>query len=90
MEWDVEHAGSSRETQQLYLYGDAAMRAAMDSGIMPSDRSFSMKDENRKSFTIHRRQMAMTPVYAFTDFKSQGQTLIAIFVDLALQSPTAN
>ena len=51
--------------------------------ITPSDRSFSMKDENGKSFTIHRRQMAMTPAYAFTDFKSQGQTLVAIFVDLA-------
>jgi hypothetical protein len=51
--------------------------------ITPSDRSFLMKDENGKSFTIHRRQMAMTPAYAFTNFKSQGQTLIAIFVDLA-------
>ena len=33
--------------------------------------------------TVRRRQFPMTPAYAFTDYRSQGQTLAAVIIDLA-------
>ncbi|KAF8893443.1 hypothetical protein BD779DRAFT_1620513, partial [Infundibulicybe gibba] len=36
-----------------------------------------------KRHQIHRRQLAITPAYAFTDYKSQGQTIKHVIVDLA-------
>ena len=33
--------------------------------------------------TVRRRQFPMTPAYAFTDYRSQGQTLAAVIVDIA-------
>ncbi|KAJ8582183.1 hypothetical protein M405DRAFT_713694, partial [Rhizopogon salebrosus TDB-379] len=29
----------------------------------------------KPSVSVRRRQLALTPAYAFTDFKSQGQTI---------------
>ncbi|KAG1847831.1 hypothetical protein DFJ58DRAFT_730013 [Suillus subalutaceus] len=34
------------------------------------------------STTVTRRQLALTPAYAFTDFKSQGQTIEHVLVDV--------
>lgn len=31
---------------------------------------------------MHRSQIALTPAYAFTDFKAQGQTMEKIIVDI--------
>ncbi|THG93633.1 hypothetical protein EW026_g7654 [Hermanssonia centrifuga] len=33
--------------------------------------------------TVHRRQFPITPAYAFTDYRSQGQTLPYVIVDIA-------
>ena len=33
--------------------------------------------------TVRRRQFPMTPAYAFTDYRSQGQTLAAVIVGIA-------
>jgi ATP-dependent exoDNAse (exonuclease V) alpha subunit len=52
--------------------------------IVPSKLGFSIKIGGRK-WSINRRQLAMTPAYAFTDYKSQGQTLQHVYIDL--QSP---
>jgi ATP-dependent exoDNAse (exonuclease V) alpha subunit len=38
---------------------------------------------------IDRDQIALTPAYAFTDFKSQGQTIENVIVDLA-KPPSGN
>jgi len=51
--------------------------------ICPSEKSFNVMDANGQRFHIHRRQLATTPAYAFTDFKSQGQTILVLFVDIA-------
>ncbi len=32
--------------------------------------------------TVHRRQFPMTPAYAFTDYRSQGQTIPYVLVDI--------
>ncbi|KIL66493.1 hypothetical protein M378DRAFT_54183, partial [Amanita muscaria Koide BX008] len=32
--------------------------------------------------TISRRQLPLTPAYAFTDYRAQGQTLPRVIVDL--------
>ncbi|KAJ8585381.1 hypothetical protein M405DRAFT_911791 [Rhizopogon salebrosus TDB-379] len=34
------------------------------------------------SIRVTRRQLALTPAYAFTDFKSQGQTIDHVLVDI--------
>lgn len=49
--------------------------------IFPSRRSFSLKGGCRKT-TIDREQYSLTPAYAFTDYKAQGQTMESVIVDL--------
>ena len=51
--------------------------------ICPSERSFTITDAKGHSFRVHRRQLATTAAYAFTDFKSQGQTILVLFIDIA-------
>ena len=46
--------------------------------VFPSRTSFPLHGK-----TVHRQQYALTPAYAFTDFKSQGQTIESVIVDLA-------
>jgi len=50
--------------------------------LTPSLANFSIKDRTGKSFKIVRRQYAMTAGYAFTDYKSQGQTF-SVYVALS-------
>ncbi|KAJ7446255.1 ATP-dependent DNA helicase PIF1 [Mycena galericulata] len=50
--------------------------------ILPTQRGFSIQTSNLKKHRIQRRQLAMTPAYAFTDYKSQGQTLEYVLIDL--------
>ena len=49
--------------------------------IFPTCRRF--KIGGRSGVFIDREQYALTPAYAFTDFKSQGQTIESVIVDLA-------
>jgi ATP-dependent exoDNAse (exonuclease V) alpha subunit len=49
--------------------------------IVPSKLTFTISVGTKK-FSIHRRQLAMTPGYAFTDYKSQGQTIQHVYIDL--------
>lgn len=51
--------------------------------IFPSKGSFRINARSGKKKTIKRRQLAMTPAYAFTDWKAQGQTMEYVIVDLA-------
>lgn len=50
--------------------------------LTPSSTTFSVQVQGSK-FKIVRRQYAMTPGYAFTDYKSQGQTIDYVLIDLA-------
>ncbi|KIL65995.1 hypothetical protein M378DRAFT_75913 [Amanita muscaria Koide BX008] len=50
--------------------------------IAPSTTTFTV-NVGEKSFGIRRRQLAMTAGYAFTDYKSQGQTIEYAIIDLA-------
>ncbi|GAW07739.1 ATP-dependent DNA helicase PIF1 [Lentinula edodes] len=54
--------------------------------IMPSKGRFSiiLSDGSRRSIT--RSQLALTPAYAFTDYKGQGQTMEYVIVDLRMPS----
>ena len=49
--------------------------------IFPTRKTFTLKEGKKK--TVTRHQFALTPAYAFTDFKSQGQTIEHVIVDLA-------
>ncbi|GAW02204.1 ATP-dependent DNA helicase PIF1 [Lentinula edodes] len=51
--------------------------------IVPQEAKFSVPVNETGSRTITRRQLALTPGYAFTDLKSQGQTIEYVIVDLA-------
>ncbi|KAI5981876.1 hypothetical protein EDD15DRAFT_2330172 [Pisolithus albus] len=42
----------------------------------------AMQWQNRTR-SVRRRQVPMTAAYAFTDYRSQGQTLLCIIVDIA-------
>lgn len=48
--------------------------------IFPSRRSFTLKAET--NLVIDREQYALTPAYAFTDYKAQGQTMECVIIDL--------
>ncbi|KAM6496749.1 hypothetical protein JOM56_007222 [Amanita muscaria] len=50
--------------------------------IVPSTTTFTV-NVGKKSYGIRRRQLAMTAGYAFTDYKSQGQTIEYAIIDLA-------
>ncbi|KAH9047653.1 hypothetical protein EDB84DRAFT_1250254, partial [Lactarius hengduanensis] len=47
--------------------------------LFPTRQSFNLG--GKKGVTINRQQFALTPAYAFTDIKSQGQTLECVIVD---------
>ncbi|KAJ7205933.1 P-loop containing nucleoside triphosphate hydrolase protein [Mycena rebaudengoi] len=49
--------------------------------IVPTRRGFHVYPHGKKTL-IHRRQFGLTAAYAFTDYKSQGQTLEYVLVDL--------
>ena len=49
--------------------------------IFPTKKKFKLG--GRSGVRIEREQFALTPAYAFTDFKSQGQTIESVIVDLA-------
>ncbi|KAF8809982.1 hypothetical protein BYT27DRAFT_7209905 [Phlegmacium glaucopus] len=50
--------------------------------ISPSLLKFSVK-VNGERLKLERRQIAIVPGYAFTDYKAQGQTLECIIIDIA-------
>jgi hypothetical protein len=49
--------------------------------IFPLRCSFSLKGVTKT--VIDREQYALTPAYAFTDYKAQGQTMESVIIDLA-------
>ncbi|KAJ3870704.1 hypothetical protein F5051DRAFT_341722, partial [Lentinula edodes] len=51
--------------------------------IVPQETKFSAAVNATGNRTILRQQLALTPGYAFTDLKSQGQTIEYVIVDLA-------
>ncbi|KAF8803393.1 hypothetical protein BYT27DRAFT_7214714 [Phlegmacium glaucopus] len=50
--------------------------------ILPSMVSFGVNVNGEKQ-RLERRQIAIVPGYAFTDYKSQGQTMECIIVDIS-------
>ena len=55
--------------------------------IFPTKKKFKLG--GRSGVRIKREQFALTPAYAFTDFKSQGQTIESVIVNLA-KPPSGN
>ncbi|KAI5989031.1 hypothetical protein EDD15DRAFT_2285989 [Pisolithus albus] len=54
--------------------------------IEPATRTFRIKvkeNGNNVVRTVRRQQFPMTAAYAFTDYRSQGQTLPCVIVDIA-------
>lgn len=57
--------------------------------IEPIEQTFNVEVEGadverrRLKKTVHRRQLPITPAYAFTDYRSQGQTIPYVIVDIA-------
>lgn len=67
------------------LFGHNKRLRGLPAGIIPifpSRRSFSLKGASQK-VVIDREQYSLTPAYAFTDYKAQGQTMNSVIVDLA-------
>ncbi|KAH9164716.1 hypothetical protein EDB89DRAFT_1833444, partial [Lactarius sanguifluus] len=48
--------------------------------IFPSNRKFHLGGET--GFSVDRRQLPLTPAYTFSDYKSQGQMIESVLVDL--------
>lgn len=59
--------------------------AGVPTGVVPiSPMTLDMALKvNDKTIRISRRQLAITAAYTFTDYKSQGQTIERVIVDLA-------
>ena len=49
--------------------------------IMPVTKSFTVMKDG-KQITVHRTQLPLTLAYTFTDYRSQGQSLKPIIVDI--------
>jgi len=49
--------------------------------ILPSKMTFSVTVRN-KMYSISQQQLALTPAYAFTDFKAQAQTIEYVMIDI--------
>lgn len=52
--------------------------------VVPSSKGFTITIEGKKTRTVHRAQYPMTPAYAFTDIRSQGQTIPRVIVDITI------
>jgi hypothetical protein len=50
--------------------------------IMPVTKTFTINDDGVK-VSVNRTQLPLTLAYAFTDYRSQGQTLEPVIVDIA-------
>ena len=50
--------------------------------LTPSLAPFTVTGRSDKRFKVSRRQYAMTSGYAFTDYKSQGQTIEYVIIDV--------
>lgn len=60
--------------------------AGLENGLLPiepSKTSICINTQDKKKVTIYRDQYAIMAVYAFTDYKSQGQTLSPVILDIA-------
>ena len=57
--------------------------------LTPSLAKFTVTSRTKKTFKIVRRQYAMTAGYAFTDYKSQGQTIEYVIIDIG-KPPTGS
>lgn len=51
--------------------------------IFPKEITFTIINQDGSKYRVTRRQFPITPGYAFTDFKSQGQTIERVIIDLA-------
>ncbi|OAX38959.1 hypothetical protein K503DRAFT_121002 [Rhizopogon vinicolor AM-OR11-026] len=49
--------------------------------LVPLERTFTIA-HGREHKSITRRQLPITPAYAFTDYRSQGQTISHIIIDI--------
>jgi hypothetical protein len=56
--------------------------------IKPLTKTFSIQIAG-ESIAVTRTQLPITPAYAFTDYRSQGQTICPIFVDIG-RPPSGN
>lgn len=50
--------------------------------ITPSKGTFTAIGKNGKKYKMTQHQYAITPGYAFTDYKSQGQTIEYVIIDI--------
>ena len=41
------------------------------------------EEQRKNKKAVHRRQLPITAAYAFTDYRSQGQTLPYVIIDIA-------
>src|SRR6266542_73479 len=57
--------------------------------LRPSQAKFTVTGRSSKRFKVERRQYAMTAGYAFTDYKSQGQTIEYVIIDIG-RPPTGS
>ena len=62
----------------------AAMLDGLEPGILPLvplECTFNIIHHSREQ-AITRRQLPLTTSYAFTDYRSQGQTIPAVLIDI--------
>jgi hypothetical protein len=58
----------------------------LDRGLVPITpiyNRFHIKTPSGKNIVLWREQLPLTPAYAFTNYRSQGQTLPYVLIDLA-------
>jgi hypothetical protein len=63
----------------------ASALEGLPQGIIPItaiERTYSFQDVNGTKQTVHRFQLPMTTGWAFTDIRSQGQTIYPVVVDI--------
>jgi len=70
----------------VHLYRTKAQTLeGLDDGVVPLAplmKPFTIRMSDGKTKTISRTQLPITPAYAFTDYRSQGQTLERCIIDI--------
>ena len=75
------------------LHTKADALNGLESGILPITpltKTFSVVTASSKKITVTCQQLPITPAYAFTDYRSQAQTIEHCIVDLATPPPQGN
>src|SRR6267154_1590811 len=84
--WNKVAAGEARPFLVLVIVVTLLVQGNLDSGVLPltpMQRMFRVVMGGSER-VVTQNQLPLTPAYAFTDYRSQGQTISNAIIDIAM------